>query len=265
MTIDDFRGYGAPLTERGQASPYGPHPWHMAGRNLTIWFRPPEGEAARHVPAPLLVPPDGLCRVRFYDLVHNGGFADDHLSVRDTPRGRFQEAVLAVPAAYGTESGDYAVHLFSDDPDYICWARETVGWPVKGGRIAISQPWPTRPLEPGSQIHAFLERNGRRLITALLTLTEPVAPAHDPAAPMPTYTIKTIPSAEQGRLALRQVVMVRPDQPGMRHIWRAEATLSLGESPSDELHFFSPFQIVRAEYCPSIDLTMPLGTILADL
>jgi hypothetical protein len=98
MTIDDFEGYGAPLTARGLSSPYGLHPWHMAGRNLAIWFRPPEGEVARHVPAPLTVPSDSLCRVRFYDLVHNHGFEDDRLCVQDAPRGRFHEAVLAVPA-----------------------------------------------------------------------------------------------------------------------------------------------------------------------
>lgn len=262
MSIDEFRGFGSPLTARGLASPYGPRPWHMAGRNLTIWFRAPAGEVARHVPAPLTVPPDALCRVRFYELVHNAGLDDDGLSARDPARGRFHEAVLAVPVAYGNEVGDYSVHLYSEDADYICWARETVGWPVKSGAITISQPWPSRPLEPGTRIQATLERHGRRLITATLTLTEPLPRDQYPKAAGPTYTVKIIPSAEEGRFALRQLVVVRPQLPSMADIWRAEATLSLGEGPSDELHFFTPCEIVRADYIPSLDLTMPYGTIL---
>jgi acetoacetate decarboxylase len=265
VTIDEFRGFGSPLTARGQASPYGPNPWHMSGRNLTVWFRAPVGEVERHVPAPLTVPPGGLCRVRFYELIHNAGLDDDRLHDEDPARGRFHEAVLAVPVAHGENVGDYSVHLYSEDIDYISWARETVGWPVKGGTITISQPWPGRPLEQGSTITATLERHGRRLITVRLTLTEPLPRDQYPARPMPTYTIKVIPGAGHGAPALRQLVEVRPNLPSMSDIWRAEATLELGAGPSDELHFFAPFEVVRAEYCPSIDLTMPLGRVLAEL
>ena len=65
--------------------------------------------------------------------------------------------------------------------------------------------------------------------------------------------------------ALRQLVEVRPQLPAFSGIWRAEASLTLGEGPSDELHYFAPFEIVRADYCSSIDLTMPHGRILANL
>ena len=270
MTLDEFRGFGSPLTARGLASPYGPRPWRMAGRNLTIWFRAPAGEVERHVPAPLTVPPDALCRVRFYELVHNAGLDYDglqnaSLSAQDPARGYFHEAVLAVPVAYHGDVGDYSVHLYSEDSDYICWARETVGWPVKSGTITISLPWPTKPLEPGTRIQAILERHGRRLITASLTLTEPLPRDQYPRAAGPTFTVKVIPSPVEGQKALRQLVVVRPQLPSMTDIWRAEATLSLDEGQSDELHFFVPFEIVRAEYCPSIDLTMPYGEILAEL
>jgi acetoacetate decarboxylase len=219
---------------------------------------------ARHVPAPLTVPPDALCRVRFYQLLHNAGL-DDTLSAQDAGRGHFHEAVLAVPVAYDGEAGDYSVHLYSEDTDYICWGREVLGWPVKNGAITISQPWPSRPLETGTQIQATLERHGRRLITASLILTEPVPLTEYPTKAGPTYTIKVIPSAEEGRPALRQLVEIRPRMPAFSGVWRAEATLTLGEGPSDELHHFAPFEIVRADYCPSIDLTMPYGRILADL
>jgi hypothetical protein len=56
MKLEQFGGHGAPLTQRGLGSPYGPLPWHMAGRNLTVWFRVPSDEIARHVPEPLTVP-----------------------------------------------------------------------------------------------------------------------------------------------------------------------------------------------------------------
>jgi len=264
VRIDDFRGWGSPLTERGDSSLYGPHPWHMAGRNLTVWFRAPVEEIARHVPEPLTVPADGLCRVRFYELSHNAGLHDT-LAAEEPGRGRFHEAVLAVPVAYKGEIGDYSVHLYSEDLDYICWARETVGWPVKDGAISISHPWPGQPLEAGTTVQAILERHGRRLITVTLTLTEPLPQELYPTKPGPTYTVKVIPSAEEGKFALRQLVVVRPQLPKMAHIWRAEATLSLGEGPADELHHFRSAEIVRADYIPSLDLTMPYGTVLENL
>jgi Acetoacetate decarboxylase (ADC) len=173
MNISEFKGFGSPLTARGQASPYGPEAWHMAGRVFTVWFRAPAGEIEKHVPAPLTVPRDALCRVRFYELLHNAGF-DDGLSAKDPPRGSFHEAVLAVPVSYRDEIGDYSVHLYTEDADYLCWAREVPGWPVKMGNIVISKPWPGMPLERGTTITASLERHGRRLITTSVQLTEHV-------------------------------------------------------------------------------------------
>jgi hypothetical protein len=35
--------------------------------------------------------------------------------------------------------------------------------------------------------------------------------------------------------------------------------------PSDELHFFVPFELVQAEHVPFLDLTMPYGKILVEL
>jgi hypothetical protein len=177
----------------------------------------------------------------------------------------FREAVLAVPAAYGDDVGEYAVHLYSDDPDYVFWAREAIGWPVKMGTISISQPWPTRQLERGSQVQAILQRNGRRLITVTLEFTEPLPRDLYPRTMGPQYTVKTIPSAEQGLFAIRQVVAVRPSPPTISDAWRAEASMTIEASPSDELHFFVPFELVRAEYVPFLDLTMPYGKILVEL
>jgi hypothetical protein len=74
-----------------------------------------------------------------------------------------------------------------------------------------------------------------------------------------------MPGAGHGAQALRQLVEVRPNLHSMSDTWRAEATLEPGAGPSDKLHIFAPFEIVRADYCPSIELTMPLGRVLAEL
>lgn len=264
MNLDRFKGFGSPLTARGLASLYGPLPWHMAGRVLTVWFHAPAGEVERHVPAPLTVPAGALSRVRFYQLLHNVGL-DDALSAEDPARVRFHEAVLAVPVAYKDSVGDYSVHLYSENIEYICWAREAIGWPVKGGDINISEPWPGTPLASGNRVTATLTRHGRRLMTATLTLTAPMPPAAYPTSPMPTYTVKVIPGAEERTIALRQVVEVRPSLPRLEGIWYADATLELEAGPSDELHFFTPLDIVRAEYTPLIELTMPYGRVVENL
>ena len=94
--LGNFKGYGSPQTRRGLASPYGPPPWHMCGRSFTIWYGPEDPtELHNQIAPPLQVPEDPLCRLRFWELLHDAGRGDD-LTALNPAQTQFHEAVVLV-------------------------------------------------------------------------------------------------------------------------------------------------------------------------
>src|ERR1700719_1237328 len=54
--------------------PYGPVPWHMAGRALAVSLRPKNRALLRQrLPAALNLPDEPIIRVRIWDLAHDAG------------------------------------------------------------------------------------------------------------------------------------------------------------------------------------------------
>ena len=261
--LGNFKGYGSPQTQRGLASPYGPPPWHMRGRVFTIWYRLADpDEARRHIAPPLRVPEDPVCRARFYDLIHDAGKGDAWTS-QNPEQAQFHEAVVAIETHYGDLEGDYSIHSYSDEATYIAWAREVIGWPVKSGKIVMSRPWQDEA--PGVTITGMLERFGRCLMTASVTLTERL-PAPDQPAGLPNwFTYKVISSAEREQPEICQLILGGPVRAESGPIWSATATLEIGEGPNDELHFLRPREILSADYRPQVDLSVGYGRILERL
>lgn len=265
MMLGDFKGYGSPQTQRGLASPYGPPPWHMSGRVFTIWYRLADPDEARnHIAPPLLVSDDPVCRARFYDIIHDAGKGDEWAAL-NPEQTQFHEAVVAIEVSYGDIRGDYSIHSYSDDPTYTAWAREVIGWPVKAGKIHMSRPWQPHNLQPGVTITGALERFGQRLMSASVTLTEPLPQERRPQGLPHWFTYKVIPSAEKPEAEIRQLILAGPSRVDAGPIWQATATLELGEGLNDELHFLRPREIVAAEYWPQVDLTVGFGRILERL
>ncbi|MFN8377463.1 MAG: acetoacetate decarboxylase family protein [Anaerolineae bacterium] len=258
--LSDFKGYGSPQTQRGQASPYGPPPWHMRGRVFTIWYRLADpNEARRHIAPPLQVPDDPICRARFYDIIHDAG-KGDAWAVLNPEQTQFHEAVIAIETRYGGIEGDYSVHSYADDATYIAWAREVIGWPLKAGKIHMSRPW-SDPA-PGVMVTGVLERFGQRLMTASVTLTGLTPEADLPGSLPHWFTYKVIPSAERDAAEVCQLILGGPTRADFGPVWQATATLGLGEGLNDELHFLRPREIVAADYRPNIDISVGYGRIL---
>ena len=162
-----------PRTARGIASAYGRAPWHLSGRVFTIWYRLADPvEARQQIAPPLEVPDNPLCRARFYELNMDAGYGDD-LIARNPEQSKFFEAVVAIECSYQGVQGDYSVHMYSDNFTYITWAREVIGWPLKQGKISMSQPWNPVALESGVSIAGTLERHGERLMAGTVELKEP--------------------------------------------------------------------------------------------
>jgi acetoacetate decarboxylase len=260
--VADFKGYGTPHTQRGRASAYGPAPWHLSGRVFTIWYRLEDpDEARRQIAPPLEVPPNPLCRARFYELVMDAG-QGDHLVSTNPEQTLFYEAVIAIECSYKQLHGDYSVHMYSDNATYISWAREVVGWPLKMGHIVITKPWKPYQLESGVTVTGVLDRFGTQLMKASVTLTEPMPEQDRPRSVPNWFTYKFIPSIEGPELDVSQLVVAGPSRMDTGLVWKATGTLELGEGLNDELHFLRPGEIVSADYVPYVDLTVGYGKVL---
>ncbi len=263
--LGNFKGYGSPQTRRGQASAYGPPPWHMSGRNFTIWYRPEDpGELLNYIAPPLQVPDDALCRARFWELTHDAGQGDNLVELNPA-QAQFQEAVLAIDASYAALRGDYSVHIYADEPTYTAWAREVIGWPVKMGNIHLTRAWHPHALQAGITFTGILERFGSQVMKASVTLTQEISIDQRPYAASNWFTYKVIPSAEKPEPEVCQLVLIQPAVLGYGPIWKAEGTLEIAEGINDELHFLRPAEIVFAEYWSFVELSVGYGQILARL
>lgn len=259
-----FGGYGTPRTARGRSQAYGPPPWHLAGRALALWFRLVDpAEARRHVPPLLEMADDPVVRARFWDLAHDSGMPDGRAAGEPLPT-RVAEAVVAFPVAYSGVGGDYTVHMYTDDPVYTAFGREVMGWPLKHGRIVVSGPPPAAGLERGVTISAHLERDDRVLMSAALTLTEPLPDGERPTQLPRWLTQKLVPRADGNGDAIRQLVQTGPERAEWGPVWRAEGELRFADGPNDELGFLAPREIVAAQYWSKIDLSVGYGRILLD-
>jgi acetoacetate decarboxylase len=260
--LANFKGYGSPQTARGMASPFGPPPWHMSGRVFTIWYRLQDPDEARqHIAPPLQVPPDPLCRARFYDIAFDAGMGDD-LGTRIPEQAQFHEAVVAMPVSYQNTNGDYSIHSYADNFAYIAGAREIFGWPVKMGKIVMSKEWQPGSLEPGVTITGVLERFGHCLMSASVTLVRPLSAEKRPAGLPNWFTYKVIPSPERPEPEVRELILAGPSRVEPGPIWEASALLEMGQGANDELHSLRPREIVSAEYWSHVDLTVGFGRIL---
>ncbi len=258
--MTELRGYGSPRTERGRSEAYGPPPWRLAGRALALWFRLADpAEARRHVPALLEMTEDPIVRARFWDLAHDAGAGDPAAAPI-----RVAEAVVAIPVAYGGVSGDYMAHMYADDPVYTAFGREVMGWPLKHGRVVVGPAGPGPGLHDGVTVSAHLERDGLTIMTASLTLTEPLL-EEEHSTELPRWlTMKLVPRAEASGDALRQLLQTGPERVDWGPIWRAAGGLRFADGPNDELGAFAPREIVAAQYWSAVDLSIGYGRILLD-
>lgn len=261
-----FEGFASPRTARGQAGAYGEPPWRMTGRVLTVWLRlgNPE-EALAHVPPPLDVVDDPVVRVRFWDIQHDAGFGDS-TPARDPLGASFREVVFAIPVRFGDRTGEYPVHGYSDDPVYTAWAREVIGWPLKGGRVILSEPWRDEELRAGTELTGLLERGGRSLLEVRTRVTGRVPESKLPTESNKWFTYKVVPRADGPGLAVHQLVMGGPEHIQRGEVWALDLReIRFGGGPNDELQYFEPGDFVRADYWPNVSLSVGYGEILADL
>jgi acetoacetate decarboxylase len=233
----------------------------MRGRTLALWYRLADpAEARRHVPALVEMDDDPVVRARFWDMEHDAEPVGDS---GPRPWRPFREAVVAFPVRYGDVSGDFPTYMYADDVTYTLFGREVMGWPVRDGAIRVD-PEPAGGPQAGVRLTGVLERGGRTLMTAEVTLSgEEVAV--DDSTPPRWLAAKVITDVAGPSAAISQLVATGPERIHERRVWAADGRLTFEEGPADELHFLAPREIVGAQYWSGVRLTIGWGTPLAEL
>lgn len=252
-----FQGFAAPRTERGVSSPYGPVPWRMRGRTIALWYRlQVPDEARRHVPPECKLSADPVVRARFWDMQHDAGLpaADGDLP------SRFREAVVAFPVECAGVAGDFTTHMFTDDPTYIAFGRETMGWPLRFGAIEISEP--SVPRVGGSAIEGRLVVDGRAVMEATVRLIVERPRAVGPDVLPRWIGWKVIPHVDGRTVAVDQLVETGPQEFDRATVWEADGELSFGDVATEELGYLRPREIVAAEYWDGVYAVIGPGRVL---
>ncbi len=245
--------------------PYGLPPWHMAGRAIAVWLRLANPGAIRpRLPAIVDLSEDPVVRLRLWDLAHDAGYGQT-ATLTHPEMTAFKEVALAFPVSYGGLMGDFTKYIYADDPTYTAFGREVMGWPVRNGKIMVGRPWPGTPLTPKQQFTGYLERNGSRLVSVVLTLREPLPRPEYPTGLPVWLSAKSIPDAAGAAPVLNQLVRSGPTAIHWGEIWNATATVTFESTATDDLSFVEPFTVVAAQYWADLDLTIGPGKVLAEI
>lgn len=252
-----FQGFAAPRTERGISSPYGPVPWHMRGRTIALWYRLQDpDEARRHVPPECELPADPVVRARFWDMYHDAGLP----AVDGALPSRFREAVVAFPVECEGVAGDFTTHMYADDPTYIAFGRETMGWPLRSGAIEMSEP-SVSPVE-GSAIEGRLVIAGEVAMEATVRLVVERSRAAESDILPRWIGWKVIPHVDGRTIAVDQLVETGAQRIERATVWEAVGELSFGEVATEELRHLRPREIVAAEYWDGVNAVIGPGHVL---
>lgn len=171
--------------------------------------------------------------------------------ILDPVRSQYKEAFFVIRCRY--QDRPYSrCPLIWVDKDFALVRGYHQGYPKKLGEI-----WMTRPvsigragprLEPGGRFGATLSSNGRRLAEARFSLVEPTdRPGFVNAHPM--LHNRWFPAIESdGSDSVDELVTMSGYDGAIADVWRADAELALGASPTDELELLTPIEIIGGFY-----------------
>jgi acetoacetate decarboxylase len=195
-----------------------------------------------------------------WDLRHNGVASRASESVAaETP---IREAVIAIPVRFGSQQADYLSVMYADEPVYVAFGREMMGWPLHHAHVTLTCP-EEGIAEAGTEISASALLGQQSLMRVTLTLTGSVT-ADPPGVPLPRWiSVKTIPRVDAPGVAVRELTLTGPSAFSRGEIHAAAAVLEIANAPG--LDWLQPREVVDAALWSDINVTIGYGRVLADL
>ena len=220
-----MKGFVAPRDPTGEASLYGPPPWHFAGRSITVLATcDPEGVAAL-VPAPLVPLADAAVRFSVHELICDLGrgwsWAQAHPA-----EARFREAVVGIAVQHAGRPGFWDPFLWTDSDAELAVGREFYGWPQRLGGIAMTAPHPIDGWRAGERATGLVTRAGEAAFRLGVTLEGP-GPLAILAPPFEGFFLeRVLPDPVDGS-RVRDVLFARMQDVRIDDPWSGPATLDL--------------------------------------
>ena len=185
-------GFAAPLDLTGEASLYGPPPWHFRGRSMTVVRDCDATVIGALTPAPLEPITDAPVRFTIHDLVCDIGLGSD-FAARHPERTIVREAVIGLAVQFEGVEGFYDPFLYCDSVEEIGVGREMFGWPQLDSSIWLTPPDPFVGVQPGQRLSGkVLRKNGPVMDISMLVEDQKEFPQSVPAFST-FYTMRVLP------------------------------------------------------------------------
>jgi acetoacetate decarboxylase len=262
-----LRGLPFPRTTSGRASILPPLPWHYSGDRLTVEYRTDPSAIAALLPEGVSLAHDdedpGAVALIWIDWQSCG---DDGAELLDPVRAQYHEAFAVVRCRYRGQLYSRCLFIWVDT-DFALVRGYLQGYPKKLGAIRQTRPVSVGlagpRLEAGGRFGMTLAAGDRRLAEATVTLAGPVASDGFVNA-LPMLHHRWFPRLElDGRDSLAEVVTMSSVNVELGPAYGGEATLTLFESPSEELASLAPREILGG-YFRSVASTFAGGRTLED-
>lgn len=239
-----------PRTPSGKSSLLPAPPWHYSGEMITVEYRTDPDRVAELLPegASLVADDPGAVALIWADWQSSG---DDFAEILDPVRSQYKECFSVVRCVWDDQTWSRCPYIWVDK-DFAMVRGYHQGYPKKMGEI-----WMTRPvtvgragprLERGGRFGATLSAAGRRIASAQIELTDPVAmPGMVNAHPM--LHNRYWPAIESdGSASMDELVTMRGYDGEVADVWAANATLELFDTPTEELALLEPIEIIGGYY-----------------
>lgn len=252
-----------PRSATGASSIIPAPPWHYSGQMLTIEYRTDPAAVAELLPAPLVPVDDdpGAVAVIWADWQ---SCSDDATELLDPVRTQYMETFVVVRCQYDGSVYSRCVYIWVDT-DFAMVRGHFQGYPKKLGQLhmtrAVNVGRAGPRLEPGGRFGATCAAGGRRLIDATFTITG-TAESAGFVNRHPMIHSRLMPSIEaDGVDSLDELVTMSGRDVEVGPCYSGEATISLYESPTEELTRLAPREMIGG-YWREVGTTFAGGTTL---
>ncbi len=243
-------GFMYPRTATGAAGIVPSPPWHYSGEMLTVEFRTDPARVAELLPDPLTPALDdpGAVALIWAEWQSCSDSLDELL---DPARSQYKEVFVVVRCQYEGATYSRAAFIWVDK-DFAMARGHLQGYPKK-----MSEIWMTRPvtigkagprLETGGRFGASVSTFGRRVADASFTITGTAETAGFVNG-HPMIHSRQMPAIEcDGTDSLDELVTMSGYDVELGPVYSGDASLTLHESPTEELTRLQPIEIIGGYY-----------------
>jgi len=252
-----LKGYTLPRTPKGTSSLAPTPPWHYVGNCLAVEYEA-EPEAVKSFLPPGLDFLSPKCAAYFVEWQYASESGEEYL---DPVRSQYRETIFLLSASYEGAACAYCPFIWVDQ-DVSLMRGLAQGWPKQFGSTWITRsydlPSKATPIfGPGGRFGATLTVKDRRLVEAVVTLSEQTPQLPDPnfARAVNTRHFPELVKEKHDSPAVHELVQLKSRDVHISPIWKGEASLRIFDNPYIELPDLRPVK-VNAGYRFSCALTV---------